>query len=48
MFPSLPEFLYVRYADDILAAFELEEDAQRFLAEMRLMLDEFKLTLYPE
>jgi RNA-directed DNA polymerase len=38
----------VRYADDILAAFEYEADAQRFLAEMRLRLEEFKLTLHPE
>lgn len=42
------EVLYVRYADDILAAFEHKEDAQRFLAEMRLRLEEFKLTLHPE
>lgn len=42
------EVIYVRYADDILAAFEHEEDAQRFLAEMRLRLEEFKLTLHPE
>jgi RNA-directed DNA polymerase len=42
------EVLYVRYADDILAAFEYKEDAQRFLAEMRQRLEQFKLTLHPE
>jgi group II intron reverse transcriptase/maturase len=42
------EVIYVRYADDILAAFEHEEDARCFLAEMRLRLEEFKLTLHPE
>ncbi len=40
--------LYVRYADDIVAGFEHKEDAQRFLAELRVRLEKFALTLHPE
>ena len=40
--------IYVRYADDIVAGFEYEDDAQRFLAELRARLDQFALTLHPE
>jgi RNA-directed DNA polymerase len=42
------QIVFVRYADDILAGFEHEGDAQRFLAEMRARLEEFALTLHPE
>jgi hypothetical protein len=38
----------VRYADDLTAGFEHEEDAQRFLAELRERLSQFALTLHPE
>ena len=37
----------VRYADDFLGCFELEEDAQRFLAEMQKRLAEFALEVEP-
>ena len=40
--------IYVRYADDILAGFEHEEDAQRFLAELRARMEEFGLALHPD
>lgn len=40
--------IYVRYADDIVAGFEYEEDAQRFLAGLRERLSRFALTLHPE
>lgn len=40
--------IYVRYADDITAGFEYEEDARRFLAELRERLSRFALTLHPE
>jgi RNA-directed DNA polymerase len=40
--------LYVRYADDIVAGFEHKEDARRFLAELRVRLEKFALTLHPE
>jgi len=40
--------IYVRYADDITAGFEYEDDAQRFLAELRERLSQFALTLHPE
>jgi group II intron reverse transcriptase/maturase len=42
------QVLYVRFADDIVAGFEQEEDAQRFLAELRTRLEKFALTLHPE
>jgi group II intron reverse transcriptase/maturase len=40
--------IYVRYADDIIAGFEYEDDAQRFLAALRERLSRFALTLHPE
>ena len=40
--------IYVRYTDDITAGFEYEEDARRFLAELRERLSRFALTLHPE
>jgi RNA-directed DNA polymerase len=42
------QVLYVRYADDVVAGFEREEDAQRFLAELQGRLEEFALKLHPE
>ena len=42
------QVLYVRYADDIVAGFQYEEDARRFLADLRMRLEEFALTLHPE
>lgn len=38
----------MRFADDIVAGFEHEEDAQRFLADLRTRLEQFVLTLHPE
>jgi RNA-directed DNA polymerase len=40
--------VYVRYADDIVAGFEHEDDAQRFLAELHQRLEKFALTLHPD
>ncbi len=42
------QVLYVRFADDLIAGFEYEEDAQRFLAELRTRMEKFALTLHPE
>lgn len=38
----------VRYADDILAGFVHEEDAQQFQAEPRARMDKFGLALHPD
>ena len=40
--------IYMRYADDVVAGFEHEDDALRFLAELRERLEKFALTLHPE
>ena len=42
------DMIILRYADDTVAGFEHEADAQRFLAEMRARLEEFALALHPE
>jgi RNA-directed DNA polymerase len=42
------DMIIVRYADDIVAGFEHEADAHRFLDMMRTRLEEFALTLQPE
>jgi RNA-directed DNA polymerase len=42
------DMVVVRYADDIVAGFEHEADAHRFLAMMRGRLEEIALTLHPE
>jgi RNA-directed DNA polymerase len=42
------DMIVVRYADDIVAGFEHEADAHRFLEMMRARLEEFALTLHPE
>ena len=39
---------YVRYADDIVAGFEYDDDAERFLVELRERLEKFALTLHTE
>jgi hypothetical protein len=38
----------VRYADDLVAGFEHEDDARRFLDAMRERFDAFALALHPE
>jgi len=40
--------IYVRYADDIVAGFEHESDAARFLAQLRERLEKFALSLHPD
>jgi RNA-directed DNA polymerase len=40
--------ILVRFADDIIAGFEHESDAVRFLSELRERLEKFALTLHPE
>jgi RNA-directed DNA polymerase len=40
--------ILVRYADDIVAGFEHENDAVRFLAELRERVEKFALSLHPE
>jgi len=40
--------IFVRYADDILAGFEHECEAKRFLADMRERLGQFALSLHPD
>ena len=45
---ALGNVIYVRYADDIVGGFEHEDDAQRFLVDLRERLEKFALTLHPE
>ncbi len=40
--------IVVRYADDLVAGFEREADARRFLDAMRARLEEFALSLHPD
>ena len=42
------DMIIVRYADDLVAGFEYEEDARRFLDAMRARLEEFALSLHPD
>ncbi len=42
------DMIIVRYADDLVAGFEREADASRFLAEMRARFEEFALSLHPD
>jgi RNA-directed DNA polymerase len=42
------DMIIVRYADDLVAGFEHEEDARRFLDAMRARLEEFMLSLHPD
>jgi RNA-directed DNA polymerase len=39
--------VFVRYADDTVAGFEYENDAKRFLADLRERLEKFALSLHP-
>jgi RNA-directed DNA polymerase len=40
--------IFVRYADDIVAGFEHEADAQHFLADLRQRMEQFALALHPD
>jgi RNA-directed DNA polymerase len=40
--------IIVRYADDFIVGYQYENDARRFLDEMRARLQEFGLSLHPE
>jgi RNA-directed DNA polymerase len=42
------DVIIVRYADDVVMGFELKEDAERFLREVRERLAQFGLELHPE
>jgi group II intron reverse transcriptase/maturase len=42
------DMIIVRYADDVVAGFEHEDDARRFLDAMRERMGEFSLTLHPD
>ncbi len=42
------DVILVRYADDIVAGFEHQADAERFLAEMRVRREPFGLALHPQ
>jgi RNA-directed DNA polymerase len=42
------DMIIVRYADDFIVGFEHENDAVRFLDEMRARLGKFSLSLHPE
>jgi RNA-directed DNA polymerase len=42
------DVVLVRYADDFLAGFEHREDAERFLADLRVRFAEFGLELHPD
>jgi len=42
------DMIIVRYADDIIAGFEHEADARRFLEAMRERLGKFALSLHPD
>ncbi len=42
------EMIVVRYADDTIVGFRYEDDARRFLEELRARLETFALSLHPE
>lgn len=42
------DMIIVRYADDVVAGFEHEDDARRFLDAMRARFEEFTLSLHPD
>src|SRR5271166_6542681 len=42
------DMIIVRYADDLVAGFEHEDDARRFLDAMRVRLEAFALSLHPD
>ena len=45
---AIGDMIIVRYADDVVAGFEHEDDARRFLDAMRARFKEFALSLQPE
>ena len=45
---AIGDMIIVRYADDVVAGFEYEDDARRFLDAMRERFKEFALSLHPE
>jgi RNA-directed DNA polymerase len=42
------DMIIVRYADDVVAGFEHEDDARRFLDAMRVRFEAFALSLHPD
>ena len=40
--------IFVRYADDVVAGFEHEGEAKRFLVELRQRMEKFALSLHPD
>src|SRR5262245_46447981 len=42
------DMIIVRYADDFIVGFQHENDARRFLDELRQRMEEFALSLHPE
>jgi retron-type reverse transcriptase len=42
------DMIIVRYADDVVAGFEHEADARRFLDALRARFEEFALSLHPD
>jgi len=42
------DMIVVRYADDLIAGFERESDAKRFLEALRARFEEFSLALHPD
>src|SRR5271154_3140542 len=45
---AIGDMIIVRYADDVVAGFEHEDDARRFLDAMRARFEEFALSLHPD
>jgi group II intron reverse transcriptase/maturase len=45
---AIGDMIIVRYADDVVAGFEHEADARRFLDAMRVRFEEFALSLHPD
>ena len=45
---SRGDMMIIRYADDSVFGFEHEDDAHRFLAEMRIRMNKFGLTIHPD
>ena len=45
---AIGDMIIVRYADDVVAGFEHEDDARHFLDAMRERFKEFALSLHPE
>src|SRR5207302_1280233 len=45
---AIGDMIIVRYADDLVAGVEHEDDARRFLDAMRMRFEEFALSLHPD